>query len=124
MDNSFQTTRRLKVGPWYNAPADDPMSCRSFQAVVTEFQAQGLELDMALLAWGTDYLRKDGRWNSELARRHMSAVSDAHALRRNAYRVLLTRGRDGTIIFVPDLRELDETWSWLKAHGCTELPTN
>lgn len=123
VDNSFQTTKRLKVGPWYNAPADDAMSCRSFQAVVTEFQAQGLELDMALLAWGTDYRRHEGRWNSDLARRHKSRVSDAHALRRNAYRVLLTRGRDGTIIFVPELSDLDETWAWLKANGCTELAT-
>jgi hypothetical protein len=121
VDNSFQTTKRLKVGPWYNAPASDPLSCRALDTVVTEFQAQGLELDMALMAWGTDYRRAEGAWNSSLARRHQHAVADPHALRRNSYRVLLTRGRDGTLIFVPPLPELDETWDWLRACGLRTL---
>jgi len=42
-------------------------------------------------------------------------------LRLNAYRVLLTRGRDGTVIFVPDLTELDETYEYLVASGSREL---
>ncbi|MCY3003512.1 MAG: DUF2075 domain-containing protein [Planctomycetota bacterium] len=121
VDNSFQTTKRLKVGPWYNAPATDALSCRALDTVVTEFQAQGLELDMALLAWGTDFRRHAGRWNSDLARRHKDRVADPHALRRNAYRVLLTRGRDGTIIYVPELELLDETWKWLLRCGAKPL---
>jgi hypothetical protein len=72
---------------------------------------------MALMAWGTDYRRAEGAWSSSLARRHQHAVADPHALRRNSYRVLLTRGRDGTLIFVPPLPELDETWDWLRACG-------
>jgi hypothetical protein len=48
-------------------------------------------------------------------------LRDAHRLRLNAYRVLLTRGRDGTVIFVPPLTKLDETWAYLKACGVMEL---
>ena len=48
-------------------------------------------------------------------------LSAAHRLRLNAYRVLLTRGRDGTVIFVPPLTKLDESWAYLKACGVMEL---
>ena len=42
-------------------------------------------------------------------------------LRRNAYRVLLTRWRDATVIFVPPIPELDETFTNLIAAGLVEL---
>jgi hypothetical protein len=42
-------------------------------------------------------------------------------MRLNAYRVLLTRGRDGTVIFVPPLNELDETYHYLAECGVPEL---
>jgi hypothetical protein len=42
-------------------------------------------------------------------------------MRQNAYRVLLTRGRDGTVVFVPPVRELDGTWEHLLACGFREL---
>jgi hypothetical protein len=34
---------------------------------------------------------------------------------------LLTRGRDGTVVFVPPITQLDETWAYLKASGVSEL---
>ncbi len=46
-----------------------------------------------------------------------SHVRNPFQLRLNAYRVLLTRGRDGTVIFVPPLAELDQTAARLQAHG-------
>jgi hypothetical protein len=50
-----------------------------------------------------------------------SLVEDPYRLRINAYRVLLTRGRDATIAFVPPLTELDETYAYLRACGWAEL---
>ena len=50
-----------------------------------------------------------------------SHIRDAHRLRMNAYRVLLTRGRDGTILFVPKLAALDESWDYLAACGVKAL---
>jgi hypothetical protein len=43
-------------------------------------------------------------------------------LRLNAYRVLLTRGRDGTVVFVPQPPEMDETWEYFQTSGIRELP--
>jgi len=87
--------------------------------VITEFQAQGLELDAVLLAWGTDFVRKEGNWSIERARgyRRGAKIKDSFQLRVNSYRVLLTRGRDGTVVFVPPLAELNETAEYLVAAG-------
>ena len=48
-------------------------------------------------------------------------MRDAFQLRVNAYRVLLTRGRDGAVIFVPPLPELDATAARLQGHGVKML---
>lgn len=87
--------------------------------VVTEFGAQGLELDAVLLAWGTDFMVKDGKWSNAKASRYQnsSRIKDAEQLRINAYRVLLTRGRDCTVVFMPQLPELDETYEYLTRQG-------
>jgi hypothetical protein len=44
-------------------------------------------------------------------------VVNPFQLRINAYRVLLTRGRDATVVFVPGLVEMDETWQYLVGSG-------
>ncbi|MGH7671107.1 MAG: DNA/RNA helicase domain-containing protein [Gemmatimonadaceae bacterium] len=123
--NDFQSTKRVHFGPWYG---DDEhtyggQSCRLLQTCVTEFGAQGLELDAALLAWGTDLVLTKGNWSNAKARGYLKSahVKDPFQLRVNAYRVLLTRGRDGTVIFVPPIAELDETHSYLVAAGVVSL---
>jgi hypothetical protein len=62
LDNSFQATKRLKVGDWYNQEPEHPLSCCQLKAVATEFAAQGLELDLALLGWEPDLRRQDNDW--------------------------------------------------------------
>jgi hypothetical protein len=121
VDNDQRTAMRLPVGPWFGEGASHPKSCCHLREVATEFQVQGLELDGALLAWGTDFVRKDGTWSDAAARRHKYAVRDALALRVNAYRVLLTRARDGTIVFVPPTPELDETYEHIVRCGFQAL---
>jgi hypothetical protein len=121
VDNTFQTTKRLRVGRWYNAPASDPASCCNLDTVATEFASQGLELDFAILAWGSDLRRLNGHWSDDLSGRYQRAVRDRLTLRKNVYRVLLTRGRDGTIIYVPKADALEETASWLVECGFREL---
>jgi len=119
--NDFQSTKRLRLGPWYGDEegAYGGRSCRELVDCVTEFGAQGLELDGVLLAWGTDLRRVDGAWSNDLARGYRSKVPvrDPFQLRLNAYRVLLTRGRDGCVVFVPPAVELDETYTYLAAGG-------
>jgi hypothetical protein len=123
--NDFQSTKRVRFGPWYGDNENDygGQSCRLLETCVTEFGAQGLELDAALLAWGTDFTREGGRWSNAHARgyKHNAKVKDPFQLRLNAYRVLLTRGRDGTSVFVPPIAELDETYDCLRGAGLLSL---
>jgi hypothetical protein len=44
-------------------------------------------------------------------------VMDRFRLRLNAFRVLLTRARDATVVFVPPLPVLDETYEYLRSAG-------
>jgi len=50
-------------------------------------------------------------------------IRDPLALRRNTYRVLLTRGRQCAEIFVPPQSDLDPTFEKLLAAGCETLDT-
>lgn len=123
--NDFQSTKRVQNGPWFAEGEDDPRgrSCRELRACVTEFGCQGLELDASLLAWGSDLIRAEGRWTNQHARSYQrpNDVRDPLQLRRNAYRVLLTRGRDATVVFVPRMRLLDDTFEFLREAGFREL---
>ncbi len=116
---------RFPYGAWYVEGDGDFMgrSCRALRDCVTEFGAQGLELDATLLAWGADFIREAGAWTNKFAKRYMNIrrVKDPFQLRQNAYRVLLTRGRDGTVVFVPPLPLLDETHQYLVASGFRPL---
>jgi len=121
VDNSFQTTKRLRAGPWYNRPPEDPLSCCQLDMVATEFSSQGLELDAALLAWGSDLIHENGAWSIRMSRGTRGKLRDPKQLRKNVYRVLLTRGRDGTVVYVPPSPQLDETSRYLVACGMRPL---
>ena len=116
---------RFPYGAWYVEGDGDYLgrSCRALRDCVTEFGAQGLELDATLLAWGTDFARVDGEWTNRLAKRYLNPrrVRDPFQLRQNAYRVLLTRGRDGTVVFAPPIPYLDETFEYLLSAGFRNL---
>jgi hypothetical protein len=123
--NDWNSTRRMRFGPWFGGNESTPQTehCRGLVSCVTEFGAQGLELDGVLLAWGTDFARRHGSWSIARSRPYKrdSQIKDAFQLRVNAYRVLLTRGRDGTVVFLPPLDELNETYEYLVAAGFREL---
>jgi hypothetical protein len=125
INNDFQSTKRVRFGPWYSDPEEAPhgQSRRHLTTCVTEFGAQGLELDAVLLAWGTDLMLTDGRWSNARASGYQNRrrVRNPFQLRLNAYRVLLTRGRDATVVFVPVLSELNETYEYLLHSGFQEL---
>ena len=121
VDNTFQTTKQLRVGPWYNAEPTDPRSCCRLDAVATEFSSQGLELDCALLAWGSDFIWKEHAWSIEFAGKNRPPLEDPMTVRKNVYRVLLTRGRDGTVVFVSPDSRMDTTALHLSDIGMRSL---
>lgn len=111
--NSFQWTKNLREGPWYNDPPSSKTSCCQLNEVATEFSCQGLELDFPIISWGDDLIWSGNHWSSPPPRPRNQA-RDPHQLRINSYRVLLTRGRDGFIVFVPPTSTMNSTYQALK----------
>jgi len=115
VDTSYNATSTLNIAKWFNEDPAHAESCCSLNSVATEFSCQGLELDFPIVSWGEDLVWKDGEWSSENHRN--PKAKDAHLLRINSYRVLLTRGRDGMIIFIPQDPQLDETYTIFEKIG-------
>lgn len=97
---------------WFLAEQDDVRSSNCLEIPATEFGIQGLELDWVGLAWGADFRRGTDSWRFRQFRgTKWQAVNDE--VRRqyliNKYRVLLTRARQGVVIWVPEGNEEDPT---------------
>lgn len=102
----------ISVANWFLNGKDDVRSSYMLEDVVSEFDIQGLELDYSLLAWDADYRYVDGEWtyNSFVGNRWTNVSSEERRLYlKNAYRVLLTRARQGMAIFVPKGSDYDQT---------------
>ncbi|MGB7294224.1 MAG: DNA/RNA helicase domain-containing protein [Candidatus Aminicenantales bacterium] len=67
------------------------------------------------------HLRITNDLNKARGYQRRAQVKDPFQLRKNSYRVLLTRGRDGTVVFIPPLPELKETSDYLKKSGFRPL---
>lgn len=123
IQNGFHQTKQVKNAKWYNANLGEQGSCCNMEEVVTEFGCQGLEIDMAIVAWGNDYLWDGTNWVLRKMRTRIPQL-DPHQLRLNSYRVLLTRSREGLIIFIPPKTEFDPTENALLAAGARVLESS
>jgi hypothetical protein len=94
---------------WYLAERTDVRSSYQCEVFATEFEIQGLELDWIGLCWGGDFIWSEAQ-TSWLLRNFRPGPTnrwlriknaDKRIFRKNAYRVLLTRARQGMILFVP-----------------------
>lgn len=107
---------RVEVDPvhWFLNDADDTRSSFYLEDAATEYQIQGLELDWICVTWDAD-LRFDGRkWlHRSFSAKGWQQVRSPERQRYllNAYRVLLTRARQGMAIFVPSGDAADPTRS-------------
>jgi DUF2075 family protein len=87
-------------------------SSNALEDVATEFDIQGLELDWACLCWDANYRRHQDRWvGLQFKGSAWQLVNDdsRKTYIANSYRVLLTRARQGLIIFVPEGSARDAT---------------
>ncbi|MGG6267817.1 DNA/RNA helicase domain-containing protein [Leptolyngbya sp. AN03gr2] len=116
--NDYISTQKLNIGAWYIDSPDSENSCCTFDRVVTEFSCQGLELDFPIVGWGDDLIWKDEAWITTTRQKN---VRDPLQLRLNSYRVLLTRGRDGFILYVPPETKMDRTFEILRSSGLSLL---
>src|SRR5215831_12380754 len=126
---------RVSVNPvhYFLNDRDDIRSSYYLEDTATEFQVQGLELDWVCVNWDADFRFNGSGWDYRDFRGHrwcnISNV-DNRAYLRNAYRVLLTRARQGMIVFVPlgDTNDptrspefFDQTFDYLKELGLSEI---
>lgn len=105
---------RVKVDPvhWFLAGKEDTRSSYYLEDVATEFQVQGLELDWTCVVWDGDLRVADGKWahfSFKGERWERINKRERQTYLENAYRVLLTRARQGTVLVVPEGDELDPT---------------
>jgi len=92
------------IADWFLKRWPDIRSSDALETFATEYDCQGLELDVVGLAWGGDFLRHAGQWRARrFVGHHWQIVRGAEEQRYilNTYRVLLTRARYETIIWVP-----------------------
>lgn len=111
----------MKIARWYNALPHEPDASNALVQPVTEFSCQGLELDLPILCWGEDYRWTGERWDLTPIRRRYRQ-DDPEQLLRNTYRVLLTRGRDGLVSWLPPEARLDATEIALLGAGVRPIP--
>lgn len=135
--------RLRKYGIWVESAIDDPSwflnskddvrSSYSLEQCATEFDIQGLELDWTIVGWDAD-LRFDGTnwkyYNFKGSNWNLINKEERIKYLINSYRVLLTRARQGMVIYIPigdenDITSLpkfyDHTYEYLKNIGMPEI---
>ena len=120
---------------WFLNGKDNVDSSYYLEVVASEFKVQGLEVDYALLAWDADLRRKDNDFDYYRFRgtswNHIN-IKQRQKYLKNAYRVLLTRARQGMVIFVPqgaseaedatrDLKLYNEIYEYLLSCGIQKI---
>lgn len=89
---------------WFLNDRDDVRSSYYLEETATEFDIQGLELDWTCVCWDADFCRDQSEWQCFSFRgtrwQHVNSA-DRQLYIKNAYRVLLTRARQGLAIYIP-----------------------
>ncbi len=121
------------VEQWFLADKTDVRSSLFLEDVATEFDIQGLELDWTCLVWDGDFRYTPHGWDHNAfrgSRWNKIRNKEAQSYQLNAYRVLMTRARQGMVICVPEgnptdptrLPEFyDGTYQYLKTIGIEEI---
>ncbi|MGF0036868.1 DNA/RNA helicase domain-containing protein, partial [Victivallis vadensis] len=97
---------------WFLDDITDIRSSLFLEDAASEFDVQGLELDWTCLVWDGDLRRKNNAWQnfSFTGSKWLNIRSEERKTYQiNAYRVLLTRARQGMVICVPEGNSEDPT---------------
>lgn len=123
----------IKAENWFLNNKDDVRSSYFLEETATEFDIQGLEVDWSIIAWDADYRYENGKFVSySFIGTKWNRIHDYDKILylKNAYRVLLTRARQGFIVFIPkgDLEDgarkpefYDGLYQYLKEIGIEEI---
>lgn len=123
----------LSAPNYFLEDKNDVRSSYYLEDCASEFDVQGLELDWSIVAWDGDFRHNGVEWtyNRFSGSKWQNVNNENNKLYlKNAYRVLLTRARQGMIIFIPEgnysdhtrLPEYyDKTFEYLKNIGIVEI---
>ena len=123
----------INVENWFLNDKDDVQSSYYLEDTATEFDIQGLEIDWAIVAWDANYRIENGvfvPYKFKGKSWHSVKNNDEKLYLKNAYRVLLTRARQGIVIFIPEGDDEDHTrpkeyydpiYHYLKTIGIKEI---
>ena len=90
---------------WFLDEKDDVRSSYYLEDVATEFHVQGLELDWSCVTWDADFRYSPEGWQYYSfvgSKWNNIKKEERKQYLKNAYRVLLTRARQGMIIVIPN----------------------
>ena len=123
----------ISAPSWFLNNSQDIRSSYFLEEVATEFDIQGLEIDWACVAWGGNFYMNNTDWKYQNFKgtkwQNINKEIDKEYL-KNTYRVLLTRARQGMVIFVPESSDIDHTrpkefydrtYEYLKEIGIKEI---
>lgn len=124
---------KVDAPKWFLHPKDDVRSSFFLEEVATEFDIQGLELDYTCIAWDGNLYFDNTQWRCQKftgsSWKRINNLEDWNYL-LNSYRVLLTRARQGMVIYIPygsnedhtrPHHLYDGTYNYLKQLGIEEL---
>ena len=116
---SIKPIFKPQISKWFNSEPFESESCCQLNIAISEFDCQGLEIDMPIIGWGIDMLWNGNNWDK--FKKDEGIDSESNIYRKNSYRVLLTRGRDGFIVFIPDEPRFNPTFEILLNSGLQKL---
>jgi DUF2075 family protein len=124
---------KIDAKNWFLNPKEDVRSSFYLEYVATEFDIQGLELDWTCVAWDANLRFENNNWTfNQFRGKNWQKINseDGRIYLKNAYRVILTRARQGLVIFIPEGNEndptrnsefYDGTYNYLKEIGLEEI---
>lgn len=134
--HGIDVKNEIAVEYWFLNDKDDVRSSYFLEDIATEFDIQGLEIDWACMVWGENFYFDGKTWNYQSFKgtkfQHINRKANQNYL-KNSYRVLLTRARQGMVIYIPEGDVIDKTrsgkyydgtYQYLKSLGIDELDSN
>jgi len=110
--NGIWVQSKIDAVNWFLNGKDDVRASYYLEDTATEFDIQGLELDYTIVAWDANLRYENGRWgyynfNGSKWQNVHNEFNKIYL--KNAYRVLMTRARQGLIIYIPEGDDSDDT---------------
>lgn len=110
--DGIDVKNEIEPAHWFLNGKDDVRSSYYLEEIATEFDIQGLEIDFTCVAWDINLYHDNNEWkyqNFKGSKWQNINQDSAKNYLLNSYRVLLTRARQGMIIFVPNVDDTDTT---------------